>query len=149
MAIDFVTAAKAASLSADEDTVDVPIEGITYKAHRLTTIQAGLLADVLRRGNIRLPALLGLIEAMMGIAAREHIERLIFQGRIEGGDLLGGGTVNNPESGLLDKIVEEFSSRPTVPSTDSSESQESTGRSSTENSPAETSIPSPYPSTAS
>lgn len=145
--ISFTTAAKAASRSDEEATVDVPIDGKIYKARRPTTIQSSALASILSRGGIRLTLLLNLLGQLMGDEAQAHIERLIIEGRIEQGDLLGGGTASNPDKGLLEKIVEEHTNLPTEPSTDSSKLQETDGRSSTENSQAETSTPSSSPST--
>lgn len=143
--IEFNVAAKAAAaeIGENEDTINVPIDGVTYVARRPTAAQAAMLyvssdatyAEVVMR----------FVESMLGIKARKHLERLIWERRIEFDDIMGG-TELNPK-GLVSAILAEFAGRPTEPSTDSSPSQVPGGRKSTGRSPGKGSTHSTSPST--
>ena len=138
----------ASEATEDEDVVEVPIEGIVYKARRPSVAQGALMAyaQAAQAGDA-LAVVFKLIKALMGEEALEHIERLVWDRRIDFGDLLGGGTEMNPEIGLVDGIFAEFSERPTQPSTASSSTRATGGRRSTGRSPGKGSTHSPSPST--
>ena len=132
--IEFNVAAKAAAAEPgeDEDVVEVPIDGVTYIARRPTAAQVALLyasAD----DSTYAEGVMKMVESMLGEEARKHIERLIWQRRIDFNDIMGG-TEANPK-GLVSAIIAEFAGRPTEPSTDSSESQPRGGRKSTGRAP--------------
>lgn len=150
MAIAFQAAAHAAEISPNEDVVEVPIDGVVYKARRPTPMQGALLNEALTStsGAARLSAVFKLIQALLGTEAREVLEEMAWDRRIDFPDLIGGSE-QNPEGGLLDQIFAEFAARPTEPSTDSSSSQTPGGRKSTGRSPGKGSIRSDSPSTAS
>lgn len=150
MAIAFRAAAHAAEISEDEDVVDVPIEGVVYKARRPTPMQGALLNEALTstNGAERLSAVFRLIQALLGSEAKEVLEEMAWDRRIDFPDLIGGSE-QNPDGGLLDQIFAEFAARPTEPSTDSSSSQTSGGRKSTGRSPGRGSTRSASPSTPS
>ena len=88
---------------------------------------------------------MNLAQSIMGLPARKHLERLIWERRIDFGDIMGG-TEQNPE-GLISSIIAEFAGRPTEPSTDSSPSQAPGGRKSTGRAPGKGSTRSTSPST--
>lgn len=148
--VSFNAAAQASEIAEDEDVVDVPINGKTYKARRPTTAQGALLNVGLtgRTMALRMEAIMNLIEALMGYEARAVVAQMVWERRIDFNDLLGGSE-QNPDGGLIDQIFSEFTARPTVPSTDSSESPTSGGRKSTGRSPGRGSIRSDSPSTPS
>lgn len=152
--IAFTVAARAAEAGEDEDVVEVPIDGITYYARQPTLGQSALLAEARAGGNTlaMIRAVWQMAEAMMGPEAREHLERLVWEGRIDLTDLVSGSEQN--DKGLFSQIQEEFTARPTKPSTASSSSQGSGGRKSTARSRGKGSIhsetsPSPDSSTPS
>jgi hypothetical protein len=142
-AIEFSVAAREQTVQEDEDVVEVPIDGKVYLARRLTMAQSALLNEALNgSGSGRVRATFDLIQGFMGPEALEHIERLIWERRIDFNDLLGGGSEQNPGGGLIDQIIEQFSARPTQPSTASSPSPVSGGRRSTGRSRGKGSVPS-------
>lgn len=128
--IAFTVAAKAADLSEDEDVVEVPIEDKVYLARRLTPGMAVQLA-MAREGTLgdMYQTMWLVIHAMMGQEAVDHLQRLIWERRIDINDIMGGSDQN--EKGLINQLQEEFGARPTKPSTDSSSSQAPGGRKST------------------
>lgn len=144
MGIAFKAAAEAYELGEDEDVIEVPIEGVVYTARRPTVAQASLM---LSGGDLLIA--FKLIEGIMGRKARDHIERLVWERKIDLDDLISsGGTEQNPDGGLIPQIIEEFAkSRPTPPSTDSSPSQTTGGRRSTGRSPGKGSTLLTSPST--
>lgn len=145
--IDFKIAAEAASTPEDEDVVEVPIEGVTYLARRPTLAMSALMtASLNSKGGDRLSAVFKLIGGLMGDDARDHIERLVWDRRINYEDLIGGSE-DNPDGGLIDQIFAEFTARPTGPSTGSSASPGTGGRKSTGRSPGKGSTRSTSPST--
>jgi hypothetical protein len=147
--IEFNVAAEAAGLAEDEDVFEVPIEDEVYIARRPTTAQGALLNVALSgTGVSRLSAVFSLLEGLIGEEGRAHIERLVWERRVDLDDLVGGSE-QNPEGGLIDQIFEAFSERPSQPSTDSSSSRATGGRRSTGRSPGKGSTRSPSPSTAS
>ncbi len=143
MGISFHAAAKAAEVGENEDVVEVPIDGKVYLARRPTVAQSTLLNIALAgQRQERLVAVFQIVDALLGNEARQIIERMIWERRIDFPDLIGGSD-QNPEGGLIDQIFAEFAARPTEPSTDSSSSQTPGGRTSTGRSPGKGSIPSP------
>lgn len=149
-AIQFAVAAKEAEVPADEDVVEVPIDGVTYYARRLTVGQSAALTVAMNGdGTNRAEATFNLIEGMLGHDALVHIQRLIWERRLDFDDLIGGGSDKNPDGGLIDLIIAEFTSRPTQPSTDSSPTPVNGGRKSGRRSPGKGSIRSDSPSTPS
>ena len=136
MAIQFQVAAQAAQAGEEEKIVEVPIEGITYQARKLTTAQAALIPIALTGPSVvdRLGAALQMIEMLIGSAGAAHVRRLIIARRIDMGDIIGGSE-QNPDGGLLDQILREFSQHPSQPSADSSSSRPNGGRKSTGRSP--------------
>lgn len=144
MGISFAASAEAYAVGEDEDVVDVPIEGIVYKARRPTTAQAALMV-----GKADLMVAYNLVEGLMGRQARDHIERMVWERKIDLADLIDpDGTEQNPDGGLIPQIIQEFSAgRPTQPSSGSASSQTTGGRRSTGRSPGKGSIPSTSPST--
>lgn len=147
--IEFNVAAAASEAEEDEDVLEVPIDDVVYKARRPTLAQGALLNSTLGGTGIsRLAAAFKLIEGLLGTAAREHVERLVWERRLDFGDLIGG-TDENPDGGLIDLIFEGFAERPTQPSDDSSPSQEPVGRRSTGRSQGKGSTRSPSRSTGS
>lgn len=146
--LEFKVAAEAAEAGEDEDVLEVPIAGTVYLARRPTVAQAALLNSTLAgNGTDRLGAIFKLIEGLLGEEALEVIKELVWQRRIDFGDLLGGSDEN--PMGLIDMIFEGFSERPTQPSDDSSPSRAPGGRRSTGRSPGKGSTRSASPSTAS
>lgn len=128
MGISFEVAAKASEVEEGEDVVDVPIEGVVYKARRPTVAQSALLsASFTGTGVARLNAIFDTIQALMGDEAVAHVKRLVWARRIDLDDLYGGSE-KNPNGGLVDQIIAEFANRPTEPSTDSSEQPDESGR---------------------
>src|SRR5687768_8393972 len=94
----------------DEDVVEVNLWGLKVQARRMTTTQAALLmGSGARPMSEQTAAILGTIEAMMGIRARRHVQELIFAGQIEMSDLLGGN--DRTEMGVIDAVIEEFTGR--------------------------------------
>ena len=143
--IEFNVAAKAAveKPGEDEDVVEVPIEDVVYQARRPTAAQVALIYA--SSGDTYAQTVMNLAQSIMGLAARKHLERLIWERRIDFGDIMGG-TEQNPE-GLISSIIAEFAGRPTEPSTDSSPSQAPGGRRSTGRAPGKGSTRSTSPST--
>jgi len=151
MGIEFKVAAEAEIREAaeDEDVVEVPIDGKVYIARMPSVAQFALLqAELRKKGVDRFAAVFDFVESMMGEEAREHIERLVVKRQIEIDDLIGGSE-KNPDGGLIDLILAEFTGRPTEPSTASSGSQKTGGRRSTGRSPGKGSTASSSPSGAS
>lgn len=147
--LEFNVAAEAAEVAEDEDIVEVPINGKVFQARRPTVAMGALLnANLNSTGPDRLTVVFRLVEGFMGPEAREEIEALIWDRKIDYGDLIGGSE-QNPEGGLIDRLFEAFAERPTTPSTGSSPSQAAGGRRSTGRSPGKGSTRSPSPSTAS
>ena len=136
MGISFAASAEAYAVGEDEDVVEIPIEGIVYKARRPTTAQAALMV-----GGGDMQIAFNLIEGLMGPQARAHIERLVWARKIDLADLLDPeGTEQNPDGGLIPQIIQEFSAaRPTQPSSGSASSQTTGGRRSTGRSPGKVS----------
>lgn len=132
MAINFQVAAQAAAAGEDEPVVDVPIEGKVYQARKLTVAQSALLPIAFGATNVRdrLSAAMTVLEMLIGPEGTRVIERLIIGRRIDFGDIIGGSE-QNPEGGLIDQILSEFSQHPSQPSTDSSASRPNGGRKST------------------
>lgn len=145
MSLEFHVAAKAeaAKPGTDEDVVEVPIDGVTYIARRPTTAQVALLNA--SPDATYAEAVMKMVQALLGEDGLKHIQRLIWDRRIEFGDLMGG-TKSNPK-GLVSAIIAEFAGRPTEPSTDSSPSRETGGRKSTGRAPGKGSTRSSSPST--
>lgn len=139
MALAFKVAAEAADISEDEDVVEVPIDDMVYVARRPTTAQGMLLGAALSHGGEeRNTIIFDLISALMGPEALAHVKKLILARRIDFDDLLGGGSDENPDGGLIDMIFAEFAAsddRPTQPSAASSSSRAAGGRKSTGRSP--------------
>lgn len=128
MGINFAVAAKASEVREDEDVIDVPIDGVDYKARRPTVAQAALLSTAFSgTGADRLSVVFDIVQALMGDKALAHIKSLVWSRRIDLDDLIGGSE-GNPEGGLIDQIFAEFADRPTEPSTDSSEQPDESGR---------------------
>ena len=148
-AIEFSVAAKEAEIAEDEDVVEVPIDGQVYLARRLTVGQSALLNEALNGNGSRVEATFRLIEGFIGPEGRDHVERLIWERRLDFNDLLGGGSETNPEGGLVDLIIQAFAARPTQPSTDSSPSPVNGGRKSKGRSHGKGSIRSDSDSTSS
>lgn len=149
MAIEFKIAAEASEAGEDEDVVEVPIGDQVFIARRPTLAQGALLNAVLNsKGSDRLTAVFRLIRSLLGDEGGAFIEQLVWDRKIDYGDLIGGSE-NNPEGGLVDMIFAEFAERPTTPSTASSASRASGGRKSTGRSPGRGSTRSPSPSTGS
>lgn len=145
--IEFNVAAEAEEVAEDEDVVEVPIGAKVFQARRPTVAQIALLNGALgAKGRQRLEAAYVFIEALMGPDARTEVESLVLDRRIDFGDLIGGSD-RNPDGGLIDMILSEFSGRPTEPSTASSQSRSSGGRKSTGRSPGKGSTRSSSPST--
>ena len=142
--IELNVAARAAEIGEDEEVVEVPIDGVVYQARRLTLMQSAQLATARTTGIGIVNVLWQLIEGMLGTEAREHLERLVWERRIDLDDFIGGSE-QNPK-GLIDQIQEHFTGHPTKPSTGSSSSQAATGRKSTVRSRGKGSIQSDSPS---
>ena len=137
MGIEFNVAAKAKEAEKQRedgveepegDYIEVPIEDVVYRATRPLPGQVTMLTVASASTMPRM--LMQLIQDIMGIEARLHIERLLWAGRIDINDLWLGSE-QNPEGGLVLSIIREFSGRPTEPSTASADSQQSGGRKST------------------
>lgn len=150
MGIEFKVAGEAALPGEDEKVVEVPINGRVFLARRPTTAQAVLLNTSLTgHGGDRLSAVFRLVEGLMGEEALQVVQDLIWERKIDFGDLVGGSE-QNPDGGLIDQIFSEFAQVPTEPSTASSRSPRSGGRRSTGRSPGKGSTHSETgPSTAS
>lgn len=144
---EFVVAAKAEQQEPDEDYIEVKIGDRVLRAYRPTTAQLALLTTAMASdGFDQMSAIFNAIESFLGADGLAYIRELITQRAIDIDDLIGGSE-QNPDGGILDAIVEEFSARPTQPSTASSSSQRSTGRRSTGRSPGKGSTQSSSPST--
>lgn len=139
--------ADAQKVGDDEEVLEVPIEDKVYTARRPTSAQTGLLSVAIASGGngAYTKALIDMVEIMLGAEGRAHIVRLLANRQIDLDDLLGG-TEQNPK-GLISEILEQFSGRPTEPSTDSASSQPTGGRRSTGRSPGKGSTRSSSPST--
>lgn len=144
--IAFNVAAKAEVTKALEEAevALVVIDGVEYTVPRPTSAQVGMFISTLRTASVG-EAVFEMVEVLLGRDGLRHIQRLVKERRIELSDLFGGSELN--PSGLIGNIIEEFSGRPTQPSTDSSESQPSGGRKSTGRARGKGSIPSTSPST--
>jgi hypothetical protein len=149
--LEFAAAAAASEVADDEDIVEVDLFGMEVVARRLTTAQMALLSAARSAGGgEQVNAIFGSIEDMFGKDALVHVKRLIHERRIDMGDLLGGGTDLNPDRGVIDAVIQEFSAgRPTQPSTASSSSRGRGGPKSTGRSPGRGSTRSDSPSTRS
>ena len=133
--------------NAAEKVVEVPIEDKVYHATKPTFGQIVLL-NARGEGGRDFSIVFKFIEGIMGAEARAHIERLVWANRIDYSDLIGGSDKN--PTPLLDAIIEEFTERPTTPSSESSPSPATAGRKSTGRSRGEGSVPSETsPSTSS
>lgn len=148
--IDFKIGAKRSEAEEDGDFVEVPLDGEVYEARLPSSGQVALFAAAFS-GDVpgQAQAVFDMVEAMLGKDALIHIKSLLKNRIIDMDDLYGGGTELNPERGLIDSIMEEFTGRPTQPSTASSRSQASGGRKSTARTPGKGSTRSASPSTAS
>lgn len=134
--LEFAAAAEASQADDDEDVIEVNLFGMEVEARRLTVAQSALLTEArVRGGGAQVPAIFDAIGDMFGAEALRHVRTLIHERRIDMGDLLGGSD-QNPEGGVIDKIMEAFADeRPTQRSTASSSSRGNGGPRSTGRSP--------------
>lgn len=147
--LEFAAAAEASEAGEDEDVVEVNVAGKEYLARRPSTAQyAKFIAAQNGDGADQTAALFNMVRAILGEDGYQHISRLIDKRAIDMDDLYGGSG-QNPDGGIIDRIMGEFGARPTQPSTASSSSQGGTGRRSTGRSPGKGSTRSTSPSTAS
>jgi len=135
--LEFAAAAEASEADKKDDGgLVVGLFGMEVVAEPLTTAQMALLTYARQQGGgAQVAAIFDAIQDIFGSEALAHVKRLIHQRRIDMGDLLGG-TDQNPDGGVIDRVIEAFSDgRPTPPSTASSRSRAAGGRKSTGRSP--------------
>jgi hypothetical protein len=152
MGIEFRVAAKSARATADQDVVEVTFPNPigVVKAVRPTSAQAELIGESLRISPTR--GALEFVGVTMGAKVESYLRGLLLDGTLDREDIIGGWGENDEGKnvdGLIDQIMEEFTGRPTEPSTDSSSSRATGGRSSTRRSPGKGSTRSTSPSSAS
>lgn len=146
--ISFAMAAQSSEIGEDEDVVDVPIGDRVFKARRPTVAQSAYLEHATATRS--LSVVYKLLHSLLGGEATAILENAVLDRKVDFGDLLGPGTEQNPDGGLINQIFAEFKvGFPTQPSSDSSKSPKEAGRKSGRRSPGKGSIPSDSDSTSS
>lgn len=153
---EFKVAAKRAAKEVDDATevIEIPFGERTLIATVPTSGQAALFYTRLTRENNEeendngpVNAVFGLLHSVLAKGDVPYIKELLGDSRIQFGTLFGGDGDN--DAGLVESLLKEAAGRPTEPSTDSSPSQESTGRRSTGRAPGKGSTRTTSKSTAS
>lgn len=134
MGFEFKVAAQAAR---SEDVIEVtfPDPLGVVNAHRPTTAQSEILGSQLRLQPVQASLEFArIVFADRGDEVADFLRNALLDGLIDLPDLIGGWGPNDEgrnEVGLFNGLIQQFSGRPTVPSTASSSSQSSGGRRST------------------
>lgn len=133
---EFLTAAKESV--GEDDVLDVPIDGVLYKAYRPTDGQFAFVMATTGKHSSTQDQIAGQVNFFLSMFEREDADALA-QRLLDREDPFGIEMIGD----IMNEMMEEWSGRPTKSASASSRSPKTTGRKSTQRTPRSISSDSP------
>jgi hypothetical protein len=133
---EFLTAAK--DSTGEDDVIEVPLDGVLYKAYKPTDGQFAFVMATTGKHSSTADQVAGQINFFLSMFEQEDADALA-QRLLDRRDPFGVEEVTE----IMSAMLEEWSGRPTKPSSGSSPSPRTTGRKSTQRTPKSLSSTSP------